>query len=113
MCVLECVCVCVYVCVCVVCICNSHFIFLLISTKQGMDTSLAETDPADTWEWREGRLLTYELILKFFITNHVHYLMPASLLGPRCELLDTSSAEAKKDGVMRFVFIFCQAFLLF
>jgi len=35
----------------------------------------------DTWEWREGRLLAYELILKFLITNHVHYLFPTAMLG--------------------------------
>lgn len=36
-----------------------------------------------TWEWLEGRLLAYELILKFALTNHVHYLFPPTLLaGP-------------------------------
>ncbi|XP_071824496.1 uncharacterized protein [Apostichopus japonicus] len=29
-----------------------------------------------TWEWREGRLLTYELIAKYLVHNHVHYFFP-------------------------------------
>ncbi|CAH3196446.1 unnamed protein product [Porites evermanni] len=33
-----------------------------------------------SWEWREGRLLAYELILKFLITNHIHYVFPAFVL---------------------------------
>ncbi len=27
----------------------------------------------NTWEWKEGRFFAYELILKFMITNHTHY----------------------------------------
>ncbi|XP_078607662.1 uncharacterized protein LOC144879770 isoform X1 [Branchiostoma floridae x Branchiostoma japonicum] len=42
-------------------------------------------DPAtaisETWEWREGRLFAYELILRFLVTNHIHYLFP-SLVSP-------------------------------
>ena len=34
-----------------------------------------------SWEWKEGRLFAYELILKFLLTNHVHYLFPTSLVG--------------------------------
>ena len=34
-----------------------------------------------SWEWKEGRLLAYELILKFLLTNHVHYVFPTALVG--------------------------------
>lgn len=35
------------------------------------------------WEQREGRLLAYELVLRYLIVNHVHYLFPDALLsGP-------------------------------
>lgn len=27
----------------------------------------------ESWEWREGRFLVYEFILKFFITNYIYY----------------------------------------
>jgi len=37
-------------------------------------------DVTESWEWREGRLLAYELILKFLITNHIHYTFPAYTL---------------------------------
>ncbi|XP_035680046.1 uncharacterized protein LOC118418298 isoform X2 [Branchiostoma floridae] len=36
---------------------------------------------SETWEWREGRLFAYELILRFLVTNHIHYLFP-SLVSP-------------------------------
>jgi len=35
---------------------------------------------SESWEWREGRLLAYELILKFLITNHIHYVFPTYVL---------------------------------
>ena len=35
---------------------------------------------SEAWEWREGRLLAYELILKFLITNHIHYMFPTFAL---------------------------------
>lgn len=34
-----------------------------------------------SWECREGRLLAYELLLRFLITNHAHYLLPTMLLS--------------------------------
>lgn len=30
------------------------------------------------WEWKEGRLLALELVLKFLINNHIHYIFPFS-----------------------------------
>ncbi|XP_033117348.1 uncharacterized protein LOC117117218 isoform X2 [Anneissia japonica] len=35
-----------------------------------------------SWEWREGRLFAYELIIKFLIINHIHYLFPSYALPP-------------------------------
>jgi hypothetical protein len=40
----------------------------------------APTAPQLTWQAQEGRLMAYELIFKFLITNHTHYLFPSSLL---------------------------------
>jgi len=37
--------------------------------------------PAPSWQWKEGRLLAYELVLKFLLTNHTHYLFPTALVG--------------------------------
>ncbi|KAK2192799.1 hypothetical protein NP493_22g02008 [Ridgeia piscesae] len=50
----------------------------------------------DSWEWREGRLLSYELILKFLIKNHWVYTFGASHLvsmasGKEANTLDTTS----------------------
>ncbi|XP_065064190.1 uncharacterized protein LOC135690531 isoform X2 [Rhopilema esculentum] len=39
-----------------------------------------DVDVTELWEWREGRLLAYELILKYLITNHIHYTFPAYTL---------------------------------
>ena len=40
--------------------------------KDGLDSSLSST-----WEWREGRLLAYDLILKYLIANHIRYVFPS------------------------------------
>ncbi len=48
--------------------------------------------PSDSWEWREGRLLAYELILKFLVTNHIHYLFPTFLMG--------APFQAREEGAM-------------
>lgn len=46
---------------------------------EGTSTS-ADFLMSESWEWREGRLLAYELILKFLITNHIHYVFPTFVL---------------------------------
>jgi len=33
----------------------------------------AGNDVSSAWQWREGRLLAYELILQFLIKNHLLY----------------------------------------
>ncbi|XP_020619651.1 uncharacterized protein LOC110057405, partial [Orbicella faveolata] len=43
-------------------------------------SSSADVLMSESWEWREGRLLAYELILKFLITNHIHYVFPTYVL---------------------------------
>jgi hypothetical protein len=43
------------------------------NTKDG-----AITTSSDIWEWKEGRLLAYELIFKFLLSNHTHYTFPFS-----------------------------------
>lgn len=46
-----------------------------------------------TWEWREGRLLTYELIAKFLVHNHVHYIFPSHAIQP-ARFRGTASVDA-------------------
>ena len=49
-----------------------------ISGHEGGSSSLSQA-----WEWREGRLLAYELILKFLIKNHWLYTFgPPHLCAP-------------------------------
>ena len=43
----------------------------------GLDEELVEYSLSSTWEWREGRLFAYELILKYLIANHIHYVFPS------------------------------------
>ena len=43
-------------------------------------SSSSPAPPTPSWEWKEGRLLAYELILKFLLTNHTHYLFPTALV---------------------------------
>ena len=43
----------------------------------GLDETLFEYSLSSTWEWREGRLFAYELILKYLIANHIHYVFPS------------------------------------
>ncbi|KAK3746389.1 hypothetical protein QZH41_018199, partial [Actinostola sp. cb2023] len=47
---------------------------------------------SQAWEWREGRLLAYELILKFLISNHIHYVFPTFALSR-----SSASASASVD----------------
>ncbi|XP_070575993.1 uncharacterized protein [Ptychodera flava] len=42
----------------------------------------ADSIISKAWEWREGRLFAYELIIKFLIINHIHYLFPSYALPP-------------------------------
>eukprot|EP00047_Mylnosiga_fluctuans_P015264 m.44770 g.44770 ORF g.44770 m.44770 type:complete len:1243 (+) comp5842_c0_seq1:74-3802(+) len=42
------------------------------------DSFAADYRISDTWEWREGRLLTYELVLSVLVANHVHVLFPST-----------------------------------
>ncbi|XP_071784930.1 LOW QUALITY PROTEIN: uncharacterized protein [Asterias amurensis] len=50
---------------------------MLTSENLQSDMSLSHA-----WEWREGRLFAYELIVKFLIINHIHYLFPSYALPP-------------------------------
>eukprot|EP01137_Pigoraptor_chileana_P033797 Opistho-2@25290 len=33
--------------------------------------------PSFSWEWREGRLFAYELLLKLIVANHIQYVFPS------------------------------------
>lgn len=55
-----------------------NFISKLIT---GHDKHLLNSALSSTWEWREGRLLAYELILKYLIANHIHYVFPSYALS--------------------------------
>ncbi|XP_071494032.1 uncharacterized protein [Diadema antillarum] len=50
----------------------------------GVETSTGSVDTvlSRAWEWREGRLFAYELIIKFLIVNHIHYLYPSFAMPP-------------------------------
>lgn len=48
---------------------------------------------SESWEWREGRLLAYELILKFLITNHIHYVFPTYVLPVSKASASSSSVD--------------------
>jgi hypothetical protein len=48
--------------------------------QQQSSSSSGSSSWEDSWEWREGRLLAYELILKFLLSNHLHYVFPSALL---------------------------------
>ncbi|XP_077982549.1 uncharacterized protein LOC144437480 [Glandiceps talaboti] len=56
---------------------------MIHSTGSG-DQSYTTPDSliSKAWEWREGRLFAYELIIKFLIINHIHYLFPSYALPP-------------------------------
>lgn len=53
---------------------------------------------ASTWEWREGRLFAYELILKYLIANHIHYMFPSYALSysPRNASMSMDEAMLKR-----------------
>ena len=55
---------------------------------------LDDVDISEFWEWREGRMLAYELILKFVITNHIHYTFPAYTLTRSSSEMQASMDEA-------------------
>lgn len=59
-------------------LCNQDNLILFL-WSEGTSSS-ADVLMSESWEWREGRLLAYELILKFLITNHIHYVFPTYVL---------------------------------
>lgn len=50
---------------------------------------------SESWEWREGRLLAYELILKFLIINHIHYVFPTFVLPVSKASASSSSVDER------------------
>ena len=45
----------------------------VINTRLNATVSDAGNDVSSAWQWREGRLLAYELILQFLVKNHLLY----------------------------------------
>ena len=58
---------------------------------------------SEAWEWREGRLFAYELILKLLITNHIHYLFPSFVL-PTAHARAIASVDENLMGRLVTVF---------
>eukprot|EP01135_Chromosphaera_perkinsii_P001247 Nk52_evm20s163 gene=Nk52_evmTU20s163 len=52
-----------------------------------------------SWEWREGRLLAYELVLKFIMTNHIHYILPMGLSSLTLE--NSGQKDASSRGSLQ------------
>eukprot|EP00048_Salpingoeca_helianthica_P024157 m.30156 g.30156 ORF g.30156 m.30156 type:complete len:1409 (+) comp9221_c0_seq2:59-4285(+) len=60
-------------------------------------------DLPDTWEWREGRLLAYDLVLRFIVANHLHCLFPSSLLRTRAKKQsDTTEPQRRMTSYAPF-----------
>ncbi|CAH1780021.1 unnamed protein product [Owenia fusiformis] len=60
-----------------------------ISAIESEDKSVS-----DTWEWREGRLFAYELIVKFLIKNHLfHTFGPSDKPGGHTRVFGTTSVD--------------------
>ncbi|XP_028392463.1 uncharacterized protein LOC114517020 [Dendronephthya gigantea] len=66
---------------------------------RGLDEESLESSLSSTWEWREGRLFAYELILKYLITNHIHYVFPsyAFSYSPRNASCSVDEALLKRN----------------
>jgi hypothetical protein len=60
----------------------------------------------DTWEWREGRLLAYDLVLRFIVANHLHCLFPSSLLRSRAKK-QSDTAEPQRRWASTSVLCSC------
>lgn len=52
----------------------------------GLSWSELATELSQTWEWREGRLLAYELIFQFLIKNHWLYTFGTSSTSKTCSM---------------------------
>lgn len=53
-----------------------------------------------SWQWREGRLLAYELILKFLLVNQAHYVFPSTLLLGRQHRQPADAMTEETNGLM-------------
>ena len=78
-------------------VCFHMIIHISLSSLSGKARPLS-----DAWEWREGRLLAYELILQFLIKNHwVYTFGPPHLSGPpavpHATALPKSNVRASAD----------------
>ena len=66
------------------------------SYRQGTEMPINEV-----WEWREGRLLAYELILRFLITNHVYYTFTSQQLKTSEPRLQFSLGSANSRDLFK------------
>ena len=62
------------------------------------------------WEWREGRLLAYEVIIRYLITNNTYYTLSRVNLNNQntrmCLPLNKSVNEGQLLGFVKFLFLF-------
>jgi len=67
-------------------------------TREGVDVGKIPVLPsALTWQAKEGRLLAYDLILSFLISNHQHYLFPSMLIGaPSAATMTTPQSKPRR-----------------
>lgn len=75
---------------------------IYLSVPEGSSTS-PDLLMSESWEWREGRLLAYELILKFLIINHIHYVFPTFVLP--VSKASASSSSVDERLISRWVFV--------
>jgi hypothetical protein len=65
-------------------------------TREGEDSESERLTGALTWQAKEGRLLAYDLILSFLISNHQHYLFPSMLIGAPSTALPLLQTKPKR-----------------
>ena len=90
---------------------NQDLSLFLPQTMFLISSNIFNIDISVCWEWREGRLLTYEVIIRYLITNNTYYTLSRVNLNNQTSRMHLPLNKSVNEGqllgfVKSFSFLF-------